>query len=507
MLATSLPGYDMATQIPLDRKIILAPILRVLLAFARRLRQARTALRHPNNIPRIPIPMRPIFILPSVILISSCVLGPEPGSPETALPSAIRGDVAPHGISFGDKAWRKVFTDSTLNTLIARALANNPDLVAATYRIEAARAQAEISRAAWFPRLDGSADAATNYRLENAGESYGLTGFLSWEADLWGGIRRNNQAARANLLATESQRDGVQTSLVAAVASAYIDLKNLDERLAISRRTVESRKGSLELVTARRDGGISSDLEVGQAEALLSQAQITIPATEQAIAAKENEIRALLGEYPGGITRGGSLDSLSSALSIRGGLPSSLIARRTDVSAANQSFQAATAQIGVAEALRFPSLSLTGQGGFISSDLSNLLEKSSGAYSIGPQLAGPIFDAGAGKSRVKAAQARAKESLTAYQKAVQIAFQEAADSLNAYQKTGEIIAESTKLVTSQKSVSTIALDRFQGGASSYLEVLDAERELFTAELDLADSRSNRLRAVVQAYRSLGGGWK
>jgi multidrug efflux system outer membrane protein len=451
--------------------------------------------------------MRPIILLPSVLLISSCVLGPEPGSPETALPSAIRGDVAPHGISFGDKAWRKVFSDSTLRALITRALANNPDLVAATYRIEAARAQAEISRAAWFPRLDGSADAATNYASSNAGESYSLTGFLSWEADLWGGIRRNNQAARANLLATEYQRDGVQTSLVAAVASAYIDLKNLDERLAISRRTVESRKGSLELVTARRDGGISSDLEVGQAEALLSQAQITIPTTEQAIAAKENEIRALLGEYPGGITRGGSLDSLDSALAIRGGLPSALMERRPDVSSANQSFQAATAQIGVAEALRFPSLSLTGQGGYISSDLSNLLEKGSSAYSIGPQLAGPIFDAGAGKSRVKVAQARAKESLAAYQKTVQLAFQEAADSLNAYQKTGEIIAEGTKLVTSQRSVATIALDRFQGGASSYLEVLDAERELFASELDLADSRSNRLRAVVQAYRALGGGWK
>lgn len=461
--------------------------------------------------------MRSIFILPSVVLISSCVLGPEPGSPETTPPASIRGDVAPHGVSFGDKAWRKVFTDSTLRTLISRALENNPDLVAATYRIEAARAQAEISRAAWFPRLDGSADAATRYSSRNAGstpstgdrssESYGLTGFLSWEADLWGGIKRDNQAARANLLTTEYQRDAVQTSLVAAVASAYIDLKNLDERLAISRRTVESRKGSLELVTARRDGGISSDLEVGQAEALLSQAQITIPTTEQAIAAKENEIRALLGEYPGGITRGGSLDSLDSALGIRGGLPSSLMERRPDIAAANQSFQAATARIGVAEALRFPSLSLTGQGGFISSDLSNLLEKSSAAYSIGPQLAGPIFDAGAGKSRVQVAQARAKESLAAYQKSVQQAFQEAADSLNAYQKTGEIIAEGTKLVASQKSVSTIALDRFQGGASSYLEVLDAERELFASELDLADSRSNRLRAVVQAYRALGGGWK
>ncbi len=445
------------------------------------------------------------------------MLGPEPGSPDIQTPGSIRGDSAPHGASFGDKAWRKVFTDSTLRGLIARALKNNPDLVAATYRIEEARARATAANAAWFPMLNGSADASANYASPNAGqsvpganrhsESYALSGLLSWEIDLWGGIRRDNQAARARLLESQYQRDAVQTSLIAAVASAYIDLANLDERLAISRRTTASRKASLDLVTARRNGGISSDLEVGQAEALLSQAQVLIPVTERGIFEKENEIRALLGEYPGGITRGVSLDRLEASLHIAGGLPSSLIARRPDISAANQAFQAATADIGVAEALRFPALSLTGNGGLVSLDLHNLLEGKSGAYSIGPQLTGPIFDAGKSKARVQATQARAKIALAAYDKAVQQAFQEAADALNAYQKTGEVIAEETRLVASEKNVSVLALERFQGGASSYLEVLDAERELFTAELDLADARANRLIAVVQAYRALGGGWK
>ena len=461
--------------------------------------------------------MRPFFLLPAVLLVSSCVLGPEPGSPQINLPGSIRGDSAPHGASFGDHAWRRVFTDSTLRTLIARALKNNPDLVAATYRIEQARALVGIAHSAWFPMLNGNANATSNYASRNAGqiapgadrhsESYGLAGLLSWEIDLWGGIRRDNQAARARLLEAQFQRDAVQTSLVASVATAYVDLKNLDERLAIARRTTSSRKASLDLVTARSVGGVSSDLEVGQAEALLSQAQVLIPVTEQALAAKENEIRVLLGEYPGGITRGGSLESLGSALHIAGGLPSALMARRPDLSAANQAFQAATADIGVAEALRFPALSLTGNGGVISADLHHLLEGKSGAYSIGPQLTGPIFDAGRNKSRVQAAQASAKIALAAYDKAAQQAFQEAADALNSYQKTGEIIAEESRLVTSEKNVAALALDRFQGGASSYLEVLDAERELFTAELDLADARSNRLRAVVQAYRALGGGWK
>lgn len=461
--------------------------------------------------------MRPLLLLPAILLLNSCVLGPEPGSPLTAVPGSIRGDLAPHGTSFGEKSWRRVFTDPTLRNLIGRALANNPDLVAATFRIEEARARADVARAAWYPKLGGAADATANYASRNAGQvsndrdrssdSYSLTGLLSWELDLWGGIRRNNQAARARLLESQAVRDGVQTSLIAAVATAYIELKNLDERLAIARRTTESRKVSLALVKSRAKGGVSSDLEVGQAEALLSQSQVLIPVTEQAIAAKENEIRALMGEYPAGVARGGSLDSLGSSLRIAGGLPSSLMERRPDLAAANLNFQAATAEIGVAEALRFPSLSLTGSGGLMSSQFNSLLEGKSATYVIGPQLAGPIFDAGASKARVKAAHARAMVALAEYDKAVQQAFREAADALNAWQKTGEIIAEGVRLVSSEKDVARLANERYQGGVASYLEVLDAERELFNAELDLADARADRLKAVVQAYRSLGGGWK
>jgi multidrug efflux system outer membrane protein len=480
----------------------------------------RVGVYHSNHCPvlfEFPNSMRTFLILPSVVFLSSCVLGPQPGSPEVETPSAIRGDTAPHGLSFGDKAWRKVFTDSTLRSLIERALANNPDLVAATFRIEEARALAGAARADWFPTLDGSAGGTANYGSRNAGqaprngsrtsESYDLTGLLSWEIDLWGRIRRNNEAARARLLQAEYQRDAVQTLLIASVATAYIDLKNLDERLEISKSTAASREKSLSLVKARRDGGVSSDLEVGQAEALLGQAKVSIPVTEQAIAAKENEIRALLGEYPGSVVRGGSLERLESSLRIAGGLPASLLQRRPDVAAADQAFQAATAEIGVAEALRLPSLSLTGRGGMISADLNDLLEGASATYSIGPRLTGPIFDAGRAGFRVEAARARAQQALAAHTSAAKQAFREAADSLNAHVKTGEIIAETGRLVASLDSVAQVANDRFQGGASSYLEVLDAERSLFNAQLDFADARRNRLLAVVQAYRALGGGWK
>lgn len=461
--------------------------------------------------------MRKLHLLPGLLLVSSCVLGPQPESPDAKVPGSIRGDSAPHGASFGDKAWRQVFTDSTLRELIERALANNPDLVAATYRIEQARARANSTRSDWFPQIGGSGGATANYRSRNAGqvapggdrssESYDLTGLLSWELDLWGGIRRSNEAARSRLLAAEYQRDAVQTSLVAAVAFAYIELKNLDERLAISKRTAESRQTSLDLVISRRDGGVSSDLEVGQAEALLGQARTAIPITEQAIAATENEIRFLLGDYPAGVARGGSLDSLNRALRIKGGLSSTLLERRPDVAAANHAYQAAVAEIGVTEALRLPSLSLTGSGGVLSTQLDNLLESSSFAYTIGPRLAGPIFDAGRGKARVDAAKALAGEALAAHDRAAKQAFREAADAINGHLKTGEIIVELERLLEANRKVASVANERFQGGESSYLEVLDAERNLFDSELTLTDARRNRLLAVVQAYRALGGGWK
>lgn len=460
---------------------------------------------------------RPLALVSCTILLGSCVLGPQPGSPDYQAPGSIRGDSAPHGSSFGDKAWRAVFTDSTLRNLIERALTNNPDLVAATYRIEEARAQAGAARADWFPQLGGNAGATANYASPNAGqaspdgsrssETYNLSALLDWEADLWGGIRRSNEAARARLLEAEYQRDAVQTSLVAAVASSYIELKNLVERLAISQSTADSRKASLDLVTNRRDGGVSSDLEVNQADALWRQALTAIPFTEQAIAAKENEIRALLGAFPGSVARGGSLDSLESKLHIKGGLPSSLLQRRPDIAAADQSFQAATAEIGVAEALRLPRLALTGSGGLISGDLDNLLEGKSGAYSIGPSLAGPIFDAGRNKARADAARARAQQALAAYDQTAKQAFREAADALNAHVKTGEIVAAQAALVDANANVAELASVRFEGGESSYLEVLDAERSLFTSQLELADARRNRLLSVVQAYRALGGGWK
>lgn len=460
--------------------------------------------------------MRTSWLFASPLFLASCVLGPEPKAPGSAVPDTIRGDSAAGGDSFADRDWKKVFQNPVLKSLIDEALAKNTDLVAATYRIEQARAQAMISRADWFPALDGSGGASSSRSSVHAGQvapgadrntdSYNLTGALSWELDLWGGIRRSNQSARAQFMQAGYQRAAVKTSLVSSVAAAWIELHNLDERLAISKRTAESRKTSLDLVKARRDGGVSSDLELGQAEALLGQAMTAIPVTEKAIFAKENQIRYLMGGLPGSVPRTDAA-TLDGSMEIRAGLPSSLLERRPDVMAANFSYQSAAAEIGVAQALRLPSLSLTGSGGVISGDFSNLLDSGSATYSIGPKVAVPLFDGGRGKARVDAAKARAGEARASYDGAARLAFREAADAIQAHTQTGKIVAEMTKLVDANRKVARVANERFSGGSSSYLEVLDAERNLFNSELELADARRDRLLAVVQAYRALGGGWK
>lgn len=451
-----------------------------------------------------------------VLGLTACQVGPDLHLPSLALPKVVRGDDGV-GHSFGEQDWKKVFREPDLRRLIERALAQNVDLVAATYRIEEARAQAGVARARWFPSLDGSTSGSSNYGSIEGGQvgvngkrssdSYDVLGMMSWELDMWGGIQRSQQAARERLLASEYQCAGVKTSLIAAVATAYADLVNLDERLEISKRTIESRKASLELVRLRRDGGVSSDLEFGQAEALLDQATVSIPVTERSIVAKENELKILLGDMPGGVKRESGVTNIESSFKIKAGLPVLLLERRPDVLAAGHLYQAALAEIGVAQAARLPSVSLTGTGGVMSGDFSRLLTGDAVLFSVGPRLTGPIWDAGRRKYGVKAAEARASQAKEQYRGVVQVALREVANALNAYQKSIEIIDARARFVNSLGRVKRVASERFQGGASSYLEVLDAERSLFNAELELADAKRDRVLAVVQSYRALGGGWK
>jgi multidrug efflux system outer membrane protein len=291
------------------------------------------------------------------------------------------------------------------------------------------------------------------------------------------------------------------------VAAAYVDLRAADRQLEIARTTLASRKESLEIVRKRVQEGVSSDLESGQAEVLLHQAEVAVPTAERAIRLKENEISLLLGRMPGGVQRGQSLEALAGRMRVSAGLPSALLERRPDVLAAEQNLIAQNADIGVAKAAYFPALRLTGQGGLLSNDVDRLFESTARTWAFTPSLAGPIFDGGRIRANVKATEARQKQSLADYEKSIQLAFRESADALVSYGKAGEIVGRQRELVGSLKKVADLASARYEGGASSYLEVLDAERNLFDGELALTDALRLRLLSVVEAYRALGGGWK
>lgn len=462
--------------------------------------------------------MRISFLLSAAVAagLVSCTFGPEYKRPETTLPATIRGDSG-GAASLGDTSWKDVFGDAALRDLIGEALANNRDLVAATYRIEEAAAAAEAARSQFFPTLDGQGSATRSRASQESGQvppgfnpynnSFNLGLLLSYEVDLWGRVRKSNESARARLLASEYSRATVQSTLVAAVASAYVDLRAADRQLEIARRTLESRRKSFALVQERARQGVSSDLETSQAEVLLRQAEVAVPTAERSIALKENEISLLLGRMPGGIARGQSLEGLAARTRVGAGLPSALLERRPDILAAEQNLISLNADIGVARAAYFPAVRLTGQGGLLSSDTDRLFESTARTWAITPSVAGPIFDAGRIRANVKATEARQKQAIAEYEKSIQVAFRESADSLVGYGKAGEIVTRQRQLVAALQRVADLAAARYEGGASSYLEVLDAERNLFEGELALADALRLRLQSVVGAYRALGGGWK
>jgi outer membrane protein, multidrug efflux system len=526
------------------------------------------------------------------LVLAGCKLGPDYARPEVDLPAQLRaggrGDA-----SFADKTWDSVFSDRVLHGLIQEALANNQDLVAATYRIEEAAAMAGIARAEFFPFLGGEGSAsrtrsslalanqsdidakiereqqralnqetewqrddafrAQEHKIDLARETdpvrrrerkqdferqtaarakerniqrqerqreialemrppnphsnrFSLGAVLTYEVDLWGRIRRSSEAARAAMLASEYARAAVQTGLIAAVAAAYVDLRTYDGQLQIARRTLDSRRKSLGLVEERAKQGVTSDLEVGQAEVLLRQAEVAIPQTEQQIALAENLLNFLLGRTSGTIARGRPIEALDGRIKIAGGLPSALLERRPDVLAAEQQLVALNANIGVAKAAYFPTLSITGTAGVTSADIDNLLKKSATTWSVAPALSVPIFTAGATGFGVKAAEAKQREAVAAYRSAIQLAFQESADALSGYLNNGRVVERQRQLVDALAKVARLAATRYEGGASSYLEVLDAERALFDGELALAEARRQRLQSVVAAYRALGGGW-
>jgi multidrug efflux system outer membrane protein len=384
-------------------------------------------------------------------------------------------------------------------------MVQNYDLRAALARINAARANLGLARAAQFPQVEASADLTSTRasgRTSNIGSV--LLNLLSFELDIWGRVRQQRNAARAELRASAEDRKAAMTTVVSDVATGYFSLIELDSELEIDKRTLAARQESLRIVKSRQQGGLATMLDVRQAEELVYQASQTIPDTERAIEQTENLISLLLGNNPGSISRGRPL-SQQEGLLVPAGLPSSLLDRRPDIRSAEANLKAQGALVRAAKAAYFPRISLTGNLGFQSNQLSNLF--TSGVWSFIPQITAPIFTAGRLKSNVKFAKAQQELAVVQYQQTIQTAFREVSDALVQYRKVKEIRAQQELLVKTLQDRSRLAHLRDEGGIDSLLNALDADRELFNAELSLAQTKRNELLSLVQLYKALGGGWQ
>ena len=453
----------------------------------------------------------------ALLLLPGCAVGPNYERPPMTVPDGYRGLAPDAGqqtpTSLGDEKWWTVFQDQQLQELIREALAQSYDVRIAAARVLQAQAVVGITRADQFPTIAGGA-SANNQRFPRTPTTaayetspVGVNLSLFWELDFWGKFRRATEAARASLLATEWGQKAVISSLVSNVASAYFQLLELDLELSISKNTLASRKDSLRLVEIRAKGGTTSLLDVRQSEQLVYTAAASIPDLERRIEQQENLISILLGRNPAPVTRGKPLVENAVLPTVPAGLPSSLLARRPDIQSVEQQLVAANAQIGVAKAAYFPQITLTGLAGYQSSALTDLFTGPAGLWSFGGQLTQPIFTAGKIRSNVRLTEAQKEEAVLIYQQSIQQAFREVSDSLVAYRKSQEFRAQQELLNAAAQDATRLSGVRYQGGVTSYLEVLDSDTRYFDAQLGLAQAQLNERLALVQLYNALGGGWQ
>ena len=456
------------------------------------------------------------------LLAGSCALGPNYRRPTVAIPSTFRDvtvSATPTELaSLTDTRWFDLFKDDTLTRLVRSALAQNFDLRIAAERVLQARERLHIARADRFPVVGGSAAASEN-RVSEAGPrplpaavgpevaDFQIGFGLSWELDVWGRVRRLNEAARAQYLATEEARRGVVTTLVADVTDAYFLLQTLDRQLVIARGTQDVAASGLRLTQVRRERGVATALDTRQAEQLLYTATAQIAGLERQIAQTEDALSLLLGRAPGDVMRtAGFIDTFNARPAVPVGLPSALLERRPDIRQAEQALVAANAQIGVARAEYFPRIALTGLLGLDSRELSDLLTAPARTGSIGAFAAAPLFNAGRTRAGIRLSESVARELVVTYERSIYNALREVSDALAGYRKTGEQRAQQEQLVAALRDATRLSTDRYQGGLDSYLQVLDAQRSLFRSELDLVALQRQELVAIVELYRALGGGW-
>jgi multidrug efflux system outer membrane protein len=461
--------------------------------------------------------MKKLAFLPIFILLAGCAVGPNYKRPAVSLPTDYRA-AAPaqndSAASLSNEKWWEVYQDPVLAQLIHTALQQNYDVRIAATRVLEAQAQLGITRANQFPSASVGAGVSSQQNAKvssqfpayevNAGQ---LNLSVIWNLDFWGKYRRQTEEARAQLLATKWGQQAVISSLVANVATAYFQLRALDAELEIAKRTLGSRQQSLQLTRVLETHGSASDLDVSQSEQLVYTASETIPDLERQIEQQENALSILLGENPGSIPRGNPLTDQPVPDSVPVGLPSELLERRPDVREAEANMMAANAQIGVAKASLFPSISLTGAGGLESNALHHFLQQPSQTWNAGFGITQPIFEGGALRSQLRLARAQWQESVLSYQQTVQNSLGQVSNALVAYDKDRQFREQQDLLAQAAERSDRLSLVLYRNGGASYLQVLTNETYYFSAELILVDAQLNERLALVQLYQALGGGWQ
>ncbi|MDM0107095.1 efflux transporter outer membrane subunit [Variovorax sp. J22R24] len=448
------------------------------------------------------------------VLLTGCMIGPDYKRPDLDVPAQFAGEPKTASPTAADTAWWKQFGDPQLDALISEGLRNNQDLVAAAARVEQFYGALGTTRAPLFPQLGAQATGSRTRASEltvgrapipNPYNATQVNLLASWEIDLFGRTRRLTEAATAELLASESFRRGTVLSVVGAITTGYVDLREQDRELEVANETLTLRKDTLNLFERRFRGGVVSDVEVSQARSEYAAALRTIPALHQAISERENALSNLLGRNPGPIVRGRAVNELTVPV-VPSGLPSDLLERRPDIRQAEELLMAANARIGAAKAAYFPSISLTGAYGQASRSLSDLWDGAARVWTYGLDVSVPIFTAGAIAGQVQSAEAQQRASVAQYRKVVQAAFSETENALVGIGNSRQGLDATQMQVNALANYSRLARKRFEGGYTSYLEVLDADRSLFSARLQLAQTQGDVLLQAAALYKSMGGGW-
>lgn len=456
--------------------------------------------------------MKKIAYLTLFALVSGCAVGPDYRQPAIDTPQAFSGLPKDAQAAVLDDAWWRAFGDPVLDTYVDEALRNNRDLAIALANVEAAAGQLTTASAALYPQLgyqlNGQRGVTSTQRLagdSSSSDSYQFLGNASWEIDLWGGLRRQREAAKAQLAASEQARRGVLLSVTGTVVQGYLQLRGLDRQLEITRRTAQSYEETVKLFELQFRYGAVARINVEQVKSQYQQALSAIPPLEASIAQSENALSLLLGRNPGPIKRGKDIDALTLP-QVPAALPSSLLTQRPDILEAERQLVAANAQIGVARAQFFPTISLTGNAGNVSLALSDLFKGGTSIWGVGAAVAGTVFSGGSTLGQVRSAEAKKRAAEQTYLKTVQQAFADVENALSQYSADGRKLASEVALTRSSKEYADLAWLQYDGGLAPYLTVLDARRQLYAAEISQAQARTSQLGDAAKLYLVFGGTW-